>query len=67
MLQQISVAGAKTYFDTKVSHHQHFYFEDTHELVDIPDTQLILQKRSDAPEGYQISRIDMVVRLRKQR
>jgi Fur family iron response transcriptional regulator len=67
LLRQVSVDGAKTYFDTNVSAHHHFYIEDSRELVDIADPKLVLQKLPDAPEGYEISRIDMVVRLRKTR
>jgi Fur family iron response transcriptional regulator len=48
-----------------VSAHHHFYLEDKHELIDIPDPQLMLHKMPDVPEGYEISRIDVVVRLRK--
>jgi Fur family transcriptional regulator, iron response regulator len=67
LLRQVSVDGAKTYFDTNVSAHHHFYVEDSRELVDIPDPNLVLQKLPDTPAGYEISRIDMVVRLRKKR
>lgn len=67
LLRQVSVDGAKTYFDTNVSAHHHFYVEGSHELVDIPDPHLMLEKMPDVPEGYEIARIDMVVRLRKVR
>ena len=67
LLRQVSVDGTKTYFDTNVTAHHHFYLEGNHELVDIPDPHLMLQKVPDVPEGYEISRIDMVVRLRKKR
>ena len=67
LLRQVSVDGTKTYFDTNVSTHHHFYLEHNHELVDIPDPNLVLSKMPDVPEGYEISRVDMVVRLRKKR
>ncbi len=67
LLRQVSVDGTKTYFDTNVTAHHHFYLENNHELVDIPDPHLALQKMPEAPEGYEIARIDMVVRLRKKR
>ena len=67
LLRQVSVDGAKTYFDTNVSTHHHFYLEGSHELVDIPDPHLMLQKMPEVPEGYEIARVDMVVRLRKVR
>ena len=61
LLRQVSVDGTKTYFDTNVTSHHHYYLEGSHELVDIPDPQLVLQKMPDVPEGFEISRIDMVV------
>jgi Fur family transcriptional regulator, iron response regulator len=67
LLRQVSVDGTKTYFDTNVSSHHHFYLEGSHELVDIPDLNLELSSMPDVPEGYEIARIDMVVRLRKKR
>ena len=67
LLRQVSVDGTKTYFDTNVTSHHHFYLENNHELVDIEDSNLMLQRMPDIPEGYEISRIDMVVRLRKKR
>ena len=67
LLRQVSVDGTKTYFDTNVSAHHHFYLENNHELVDIPDPNLVLSKMPDVPEGYEIARVDMVVRLRKKR
>ena len=67
LLRQVSVDGTKTYFDTNVSAHHHFYLENSHELVDIPDPHLVLQKMPEVPDGYEIARVDMVVRLRKKR
>ena len=67
LLRQVSVDGTKTYFDTNVSSHHHFYLEGSHELVDIPDLNLELSSMPDVPEGYEIARIDMVVRLRRKR
>ena len=67
LLRQVSVDGTKTYFDTNVTTHHHYYFENNHELVDIPNQSLVLTKMPDVPEGFEISRIDMVVRLRKKK
>ncbi|BAR56849.1 iron response regulator [Bradyrhizobium diazoefficiens] len=67
LLRQVSVDGTKTYFDTNVTTHHHYYLENSHELVDIEDPHLALSKMPEVPEGYEIARIDMVVRLRKKR
>jgi Fur family iron response transcriptional regulator len=67
LLRQVSVDGTKTYFDTNVTSHHHFYLEHNHELVDILDPHPMLTQMPEVPEGYEISRIDMVVRLRRKR
>jgi Fur family iron response transcriptional regulator len=67
LLRQVAVDGTKTYFDTNATAHHHFYLEHNHELVDIPDPHPVLQKMPDVPQGYEISRIDLVVRLRKKK
>jgi len=67
LLRQVAVDGTKTYFDTNATAHHHFYLEHNHELIDIPDPHLVPHRMPDVPEGYEISRIDMVVRLRKKR
>jgi Fur family iron response transcriptional regulator len=65
LLRQIAVDGSKSYFDTNASQHHHFFVEDDHALVDIPETDVIVGKMPQAPEGFEIARIDVVVRLRR--
>jgi Fur family transcriptional regulator, iron response regulator len=65
LLRQVSVDGTKNYFDTNVSAHQHFYIENTRELIDIPENSLASYHLSGVPIGYEISRVDMIVRLRR--
>jgi Fur family iron response transcriptional regulator len=65
LLRQVAVDGSKTYFDTNTSTHHHFFVEGDNELVDIPDADDIVGKLPGAPEGYEITRIDVVVRLRR--
>jgi Fur family transcriptional regulator, iron response regulator len=65
LLRQVAVDGSKTYFDTNASEHHHFFVEGENELVDIPGADVIVDKMPIAPEGYEIARIDVVVRLKK--
>src|ERR687897_1736531 len=58
LLRQIAVDGAKTYFDTNVSDHHHFFVEGENELVDIPSDDVLVGNAPAAPEGYEIARID---------
>jgi Fur family iron response transcriptional regulator len=65
LLRQVAVDGSKTYFDTNTTTHHHFFVEGDNELVDIPCAEDILGKLPPAPAGYEIARIDVVVRLRR--
>jgi Fur family transcriptional regulator, iron response regulator len=67
LLRQVAIDGTKTYFDTNITAHHHFYLENNHELVDILDMHLVLSNMPDVPNDYEIARIDIVVRLRKER
>jgi Fur family transcriptional regulator, iron response regulator len=65
LLREIAVDGSKTYFDTNVSNHHHFLFEDENRLVDIPGTAIPVSDLPDAPAGTEIARVDVVIRLRR--
>ena len=65
LMREITVDGAKSYFDTNMTDHPHFYWEDTAELVDAPADQLKISVLPDAPEGAEIAKVDVVIRLRR--
>ena len=65
LLRQVAVDGSKTYFDTNVSDHHHFFVEGENDLLDIPVSDVVVGKMPVAPEGYEITRIDVVVRVRR--
>ncbi|HZD92520.1 MAG TPA: Fur family transcriptional regulator [Pseudolabrys sp.] len=67
LLRQVAVDGAKAYFDTNVSAHHHFYVEDDDAVLDIPHADVVLGATPTPPEGYEIARVDVMVRLRKKK
>jgi Fur family iron response transcriptional regulator len=67
LLRQVAVDGSKTYFDTNVSEHHHFFVEGDNALLDISGPDVIVGQAPVPPEGYEIARIDVVVRLRRKR
>ncbi|HEY2136153.1 MAG TPA: Fur family transcriptional regulator [Xanthobacteraceae bacterium] len=67
LLRQVAVDGSKTYFDTNVTEHHHFFVEGENALVDIPNAEAIVGKMPAAPAGFEISRVDVVVRLKRTR
>ncbi len=65
LLREVAVEPGRTYFDTNVSGHHHFYREDSGELVDIPLERLQVQGLPAVPAGSEIAGIDVIVRLRR--
>ena len=65
LLRQVAVDGSKTYFDTNASEHHHFFVEGENALVDIPGAEMIVGTMPIPPEGYEIARVDVVVRLKR--
>ena len=64
LLRQVAVDASKSYFDTNISAHHHFFIEDKNELMDISmSTASLIDKTPTPPEGYEIARVDVVVRL----
>ncbi|HXK53695.1 MAG TPA: Fur family transcriptional regulator [Hyphomicrobiales bacterium] len=64
LLKEVVVDGSKTYFDTNTTSHHHFYLEDQRAIMDIPAGQVSIQGMPEVPEGMEIARVDVVVRLR---
>jgi Fur family iron response transcriptional regulator len=65
LLRQVAVDGSKSYFDTNATQHHHFFVEEENSLFDIPDADVFVGKPPIPPDGYEIARIDVVVRLRR--
>jgi len=65
LVQEITVDGHKSYFDTRVDDHPHFYWEDEGRLTDAPAEQLQIVRLPDAPDGTEITKCDVVIRLRR--
>ena len=63
-LNEIEVRGNKTYFDTNVSNHHHFYDNDTSELIDINAKDVVIQKLPKAPNGKKIKNIEVFINLK---
>ena len=63
LLREIAVDGSKTYFDTNVENHHHFLIEDSNVLVDIPGSHIAVGPLPDVPEGMEVTRVDVIIRL----
>lgn len=65
LVQEVTVDGSKSYFDTRTDDHPHFYWEETAKLTDAPSDQLEIRRLPDAPDGTEIAKVDVVIRLRR--
>ena len=65
LMSEITVDGTRSYFDTRLDDHPHFYWEDSHTLTDAPADQVQITGLPTAPDGMQVSRVDVVIRLRR--
>lgn len=65
LMQEVTVEGTRSYFDTRMDDHPHFFWEETGTLTDAPASALQIAKLPDAPEGAVISKVDVVIRLRR--
>jgi len=65
LLQEVTVDGSRSYFDTNTHDHPHFFWEDDARLSDAPSEELVIAKLPKAPDGAEIASVDVVIRLRK--
>ena len=65
LLRAVAVESSKTYFDTNTTDHHHFFIENENRVVDVPASQINVSDLPEAPEGMEIARVDVIVRLRK--
>ncbi|GAB4527961.1 MAG: Fur family transcriptional regulator [Roseibium sp.] len=67
LLREVAIDGNKTYFDTNVSDHHHFFIEGENRVIDIPGEGVGIGRLPAAPEGMEVVRVDVVVRVREKR
>ena len=65
LLQEVTVDGSKSYFDTNTHDHPHFYWEEEGRLTDAPLSELVISQLPKAPDGAEIASVDVVIRLRR--
>jgi Fur family iron response transcriptional regulator len=65
LLREVAVEGSKTYFDTNTNQHHHFFIEGENQLLDIEGQEIAVSALPEIPEGMEIARVEVVVRLRR--
>jgi Fur family iron response transcriptional regulator len=67
ILRVVAIEGNRTYFDTNISDHHHFYIEGENRVIDVPANGISVSDLPEPPEGMEIANVDIVIRLRKKR
>ena len=65
LLREIAVDSGRSYFDTNVKYHHHMYIENHKKLVDISAADIDIKSMPAVPEGMEISRVDVIIRVNK--
>jgi Fur family iron response transcriptional regulator len=67
LLREVVVDPGRSYFDTNVSDHHHFFHEEIGRLQDIPGERLGVAELPAPPAGTQIRRVDVIIRVSAER
>jgi len=65
LLREVVVSPGRSYFDTNIDEHHHFFYEEDGALKDIPHNAIELASLPDAPADAEVTRVDVIVRLRR--
>jgi Fur family transcriptional regulator, iron response regulator len=63
LLREVVVEPGRSYFDTNTADHHHFFCETNGLLQDIPAQAITVSGLPVAPEGTEIRRVDVIVRV----
>jgi Fur family iron response transcriptional regulator len=66
LLREIAIDGSRTYFDTNVEDHHHFFVEGEGRLIDLVG-DITIDQLPCAPEGMEITAVEVVIRVRRRR
>jgi Fur family transcriptional regulator, iron response regulator len=66
LLREVVVEPGRSYFDTNNADHHHFFCEANGLLQDIPAREVTVSGLPLAPDGTEIRRVDVIVRVAPQ-
>src|SRR6266478_10025435 len=61
LMREVVVESGRSYFDTNIDDHHHFFCESTGRLQDIPGELVMVGQLPEPPAGATISRIDVII------
>ncbi len=66
LLREVAIDGTRTYFDTNVSDHHHFFVEGEGRLIDV-EGSVGFDALPQPPDGMEITAVEVVVRVRRRK
>jgi Fur family transcriptional regulator, iron response regulator len=67
LLREVVVEPGRSYFDTNIDDHHHFFWEPSGVLQDIPGEGVVVSGLPQPPAGAEIRRVEVIVRVRDDR
>ncbi|HUN51297.1 MAG TPA: Fur family transcriptional regulator [Candidatus Sulfotelmatobacter sp.] len=64
LLREVVVDAGRSYFDTNISDHHHFFYEASGRLQDVPSAEVKVADLPAPPAGTEVARVEVVIRLR---
>lgn len=65
LLREVVVDIGRSYFDTNITDHHHFFHEETKQLEDIDNDRIAIGALPPPPHGTKVNRVDVIVRVRE--
>ena len=65
LLGEVKIDSTRSYFDTRLDDHAHYFWEDDGHVTDAPADAVRLAAPPRLPEGTELARVDVVIRLRR--
>jgi Fur family iron response transcriptional regulator len=66
LLREVVVEPGRSYFDTNVADHHHFFCESSGRLQDIPGDLVMVGRLPSPPDGTEIRRVEVIIRVRRE-
>jgi Fur family iron response transcriptional regulator len=64
LLREVVVDPSRSYFDTNVSSHHHFFSESNGMLRDIPQSDILVANLPAPPDGTTIDSVEVIIRVK---
>lgn len=64
LMREVVVEPGRAYYDTNTRDHHHFFFVDDGRLQDISAEEVSIGDLPGAPDGAEVERVDVIVRVK---